>query len=212
MALDLYSLCHSWHHHFHNVHLVLFFHFHENSSRTSSRVEGTLSYTVRSVLSLSIWSTDVQWQTACHLFLPCIFLTAFIFFSWWLLNPLIGNTSQLFALKSVPKCHLTIELHVTHIDFLKSDFVLLVSVILTVCYNICWKYHNFTACVLPWYEGWTSDVIFCWRNFILTLLFTFVTEWQVALSSSKIIWFWLLIILFTSSSHSINIVWVIHAF
>jgi hypothetical protein len=75
------------------------------------------------------------------------------FFLMVVIKPTIRSTSQLFALKSVAKCHLTIELHVTHIDFLKSDFVLLVSVILTVCYNICWQYHNFTACILSWYEG-----------------------------------------------------------
>jgi hypothetical protein len=74
-------------------------------------------------------------------------------FSWWLLNPLVRSASQFFALKSVPTLFFTIELHITHIDLLKSDFVLLVSVILTVYCNICWQYHDFAACVLAWYEN-----------------------------------------------------------
>ena len=134
------------------------------------------------------------------------------FFSRWLLNSLVQSASQFFAFKSVPKLFTT-ELHVTHIDLLKSDFVLLVSVILTIYCNICWQYHDLAAFVLHWYESWTSDITFCGINFTVTLLITFVTEWLVAFStSSKIFWFCLLIIWFTPSSPSLKLVWVIHAF
>jgi hypothetical protein len=80
-------------------------------------------------------------------------------------------------------------------------------VILTIYCNICWQYHDFAACVLPWYEGWTSDVIFCGINFTLTLLITFVTEWLVALStSSKIFWFCVLIMIHIFKSFFKNFV------
>lgn len=37
-------------------------------------------------------------------------------------------------------------------DFLNQDFVLLISAIVTLYYNICWQYCNFTAHMTPWSE------------------------------------------------------------
>jgi len=64
---------------------------------------------------------------------------------------LIGSTSQLFCFRSIAKHFLTIELHVTLINVLKSD--ILVSVIVTVYCNVWRRYHDFKGCVILWSKG-----------------------------------------------------------
>jgi hypothetical protein len=79
--------------------------------------------------------------------------------------------------------------------------------------DICWRYRNFNARMIPWSKGWTSDVRFGGRDFTFTLLIIFVTQWLVALTTgSKIFRFCLLITWFRSSSNASKIACVIHAF
>ena len=63
--------------------------------------------------------------------------------------------------------------------------MLLVSVIVTVYHNVCQRYCNFTAQMVRCSKGWTSHVRFGGRNFTVALPTTFVTEWLVALSTSR---------------------------
>ena len=64
-------------------------------------------------------------------------------------------------------------------------FTLLVFVTVTVYHNVCQRYCNFTAGMVCWSKGWTSYARFGGRNFTVTLLIIFVTEWLVALSRSS---------------------------